>query len=149
MAVVALLACGLGSTWAADAPQPAAAVASSAPAHAAYSQQGADTCLGCHGSDTNVTGIFRTKHARPDDPHGPFGHGGLQCEACHGPGGAHAMGQVAAIIDFGSKTKTPAARQNAQCLTCHQSNTTGRPVRMPPLMCLVPAATACISRTTR
>jgi DmsE family decaheme c-type cytochrome len=120
MAVVALLACGLGSAWAADAPQPVAAVAS---AHAAYSQLGADTCLGCHGSDTNVTGIFRTKHARPDDPHGPFGHGGLQCEACHGPGGAHAMGQVAAIIDFGSKAKTPAARQNAQCLTCHQSNT--------------------------
>ena len=23
------------------------------------------------------------------DPNGPFGHGGLQCEACHGPGGAH------------------------------------------------------------
>jgi hypothetical protein len=49
---------------------------------------------------------FRTKHASPDDPHGPFGHGGLQCEACHGPGGAHVRRKAArspACSTFGPK----------------------------------------------
>jgi DmsE family decaheme c-type cytochrome len=89
-----------------------------------FSPKGADTCLGCH-SDTGVTGIFRTKHARPDDPHGPFGHGGLQCEACHGPGGAHVKaggGPLAGMIDFGKNAAAPAAKQNSQCLGCHETN---------------------------
>ena len=122
-AVVVLLTCGLGPASAVDAPQSGATAASSAPA--AYSPQGADTCLGCHGGDTDVTGIFRTKHARPNDPSGPFGHGGLQCEACHGPGGAHVEaggGPLAGMRDFGPKALTPAPQQNAVCLGCHQSN---------------------------
>src|ERR1700721_665158 len=89
-----------------------------------YSAQGADTCLGCH-SDAAVTGIFRTKHARPNDPHGPFGHGQLQCEACHGPGGAHVKaggGPLAGMLDFGAKAASPAPVQNSVCLGCHQSN---------------------------
>ncbi|HTY50270.1 MAG TPA: DmsE family decaheme c-type cytochrome [Steroidobacteraceae bacterium] len=115
-ALLVLLACAGGAAGAAASPP--------APAHPAYSQQGADTCLGCHSGDSTVMGIFRTPHARPNDPHGPFGHGGLQCESCHGPGGAHAqaMGQLAGIIDFGPRAKAPVARQNAQCLACHQSN---------------------------
>jgi DmsE family decaheme c-type cytochrome len=90
----------------------------------AFSPQGADTCLGCHG-DAAVTGLFHTKHARPNDPNGPFGHGGLQCEACHGPGGAHVAaggGPLAGMVDFGAKAAAPVLRQNAQCLACHQSN---------------------------
>jgi DmsE family decaheme c-type cytochrome len=90
----------------------------------AYSPQGADTCLGCH-NNSGVTGIFHTKHARPNDPRGPFGHGGLQCEACHGPGGAHVQaggGPLAGMVDFGPKASAPATKQNAQCLSCHQSN---------------------------
>lgn len=93
-------------------------------APAAYSAQGADTCLGCHG-DPDILPIFRTAHARPDDPRGPFGHGGLQCEACHGPGGAHVKArgrQPAGIVDFGSGARAPAAQQNAKCLLCHQGN---------------------------
>ena len=111
----------------ADAAQPpVAAQPPSGPPHAdsAFSPQGADSCLGCHG-DASVTGLFRTKHARPNDPNGPFGHGGLQCEACHGPGGAHVKaggGPLAGMIDFGPKALAPAAKQNAQCLACHQSN---------------------------
>lgn len=100
---------------AADAPAPDAS---------AYSPQGADTCLGCH-NDAGITGIFRTKHARPNDPRGPFGHGGLQCEACHGPGGAHVKaggGPPAGLTVFGSKSPTPVAQKNASCLGCHQSN---------------------------
>jgi DmsE family decaheme c-type cytochrome len=108
----------------------AAAAAADSPAAgppatvSAYSPHGADSCLGCHG-DAGVTGMFRTKHARRNDPATPFGHGGLQCEACHGPGGAHVRaggGPLAGMIDFGPKAKTPAPAQNAPCLGCHQAN---------------------------
>ena len=104
---------------------PAAESAPTAPATPHYSETGADTCLICH-AEPNVTNIFRTKHARPNDPRGPFGHGGLQCEACHGMGGVHADGgggPLEGMVDFGKKAQTPAAKQNAQCLACHQSNT--------------------------
>ncbi len=112
------------------AATPAAPAAESAPTPAVpatphYSETGADTCLICH-AEPNVTNIFRTKHARPNDPRGPFGHGGLQCEACHGMGGAHVDGgggPLEGMVDFGKQAQTPAAKQNAQCLGCHQSNT--------------------------
>src|SRR6202046_3129802 len=99
------------------------AYAADGPPHAesVYSDQGADTCLACHG-DATVTGIFRTKHARPDDPRGPFGHGGLQCEACHGPGGAHVKaggGPLAGMINFGPKALAPVSQQNVPCFGCH------------------------------
>jgi DmsE family decaheme c-type cytochrome len=118
----AMLWCGPAAT-ANAAPIPATA-GTAATQSSAFSAQGADSCLGCHG-DASVTGIFRTKHARPDDPHGPFGHGGLQCEACHGPGGAHVKaggGPLAGMVDFGAKAAAPAPVQNAKCLGCHQSN---------------------------
>ncbi len=119
---LALLVMGIGPSFAVD--QPAAAAKSPVPI-SAYSPKGADTCLACHGGEAAVTGIFHTKHARANDPRGPFGHGGLQCEACHGPGGAHVQaggGPLAGMIDFGIKASAPAAKQNAQCLVCHQSN---------------------------
>jgi DmsE family decaheme c-type cytochrome len=111
----------IGPSFAVDAPAPP--VKSPVPA-SAYSPKGADSCLACHG-DATVTGIFHTKHARANDPLGPFGRGGLQCEACHGPGGAHVQaggGPLAGMVDFGPKASAPAATQNAQCLVCHQSN---------------------------
>jgi DmsE family decaheme c-type cytochrome len=119
------LAAGQSAAPPAPATTPAAAMPA-APVMPAtgYSPQGADTCLACH-NNSAVIGIFRTKHARPDDPRGPFGHGGLQCEACHGPGGAHVQaggGPLAGLLDFGPKASAPAVKQNAQCLSCHQSN---------------------------
>jgi DmsE family decaheme c-type cytochrome len=133
-----LLATGMPSLAVSQSPAPSAPAPAAAPATVpapatppaaaaaagAYSPQGADTCLGCHNYDA-VIAIFRTKHARPDDPRGPFGHGGLQCEACHGPGGAHVQaggGPLAGLLDFGPKASAPAVKQNAQCLSCHQSN---------------------------
>jgi DmsE family decaheme c-type cytochrome len=89
----------------------------------AFSPKGADSCLACH-NNAGVTGIFRTAHARPNDSNGPFGHGGLQCEACHGPGGAHVAaggGPLAGMVAFGAKTATPPLAQNAKCLGCHQA----------------------------
>lgn len=91
---------------------------------AAFSPNGADTCLGCHNTP-DIVGIFRTKHARPNDPRSPFGSGGLQCEACHGAGAAHAAlgnGTPAGIIDFGANAKSSKAAQNGVCLGCHQAD---------------------------
>jgi DmsE family decaheme c-type cytochrome len=105
---------------AADAPPPTGGKLTAS----AYSASGADTCLGCHASP-DIVGIFRTKHAQPNDDRGPFGHGGLQCEACHGPGGAHVQaggGPPAGMIVFGAKSVTPVLEQNANCLGCHQTN---------------------------
>ena len=54
-----------------------------------YSREGADSCLACHENEA-VLALFRGVHANPSDPRGPFGHGQLQCEACHGASGSHA-----------------------------------------------------------
>ena len=94
-------------------------------AQAAYSRKGADTCLGCH-DDAALMGIFRTPHGRPSDARAPFGHGQLQCEACHGPGDLHARtkgDKKPPVIRFGRKAGTPVAVQNQQCLACHRDTT--------------------------
>jgi DmsE family decaheme c-type cytochrome len=113
---------------AAQPEQPAATATSTATrtASAAFSRKGADSCLACH-DDLGIAAIFRTAHGRPNNPESPFGHGRLQCEVCHGPGGAHS-GRVRsgqdrpAILNFGSKSATPAREQNAMCLTCHKGD---------------------------
>jgi len=93
-----------------------------------YSRKGADTCLACHGDDQNVVTLFRSKHGVPSDPDSPFGHGQLQCEACHGPGGAH-TGRVRRgqerppVVRFSADSVTPIGEQNSYCLNCHQNNT--------------------------
>ncbi len=100
----------------------AAADDAAAPPAPRYTQKGADTCLGCH-DEPELAGIFRTAHGRPTDARSPFGHGQLQCEACHGPGDAHARtkgDKKPPVIRFGSKTGTPVAVQNEQCLNCHR-----------------------------
>lgn len=91
-----------------------------------YSRKGADTCFQCH--DDQVTlAVFRSKHAVPSDEDSPFGHGQLQCEACHGPGGDHAgrvrRGQERPpVVLFGSDSPTPVDVQNGYCLDCHLSD---------------------------
>ena len=89
-----------------------------------YSRKGADTCLSCH-EDAVTLAVFKTKHAIPSDTDGPFGHGQLQCEACHGPGDAHSgrvrRGQERpAIPFFGSDATADIAASNGMCLDCHQ-----------------------------
>jgi DmsE family decaheme c-type cytochrome len=118
----------------ATAEAPATAAPAAAPAETAakppeaptYSRSGADTCLNCH-SGPEVLGVFRTKHGQPKDPHSPFGHGQLQCEACHGPGGAHTKrvprGEARPpMIRFGKNSPTPVDVQNGACLGCHQAD---------------------------
>jgi len=114
----------------------AACVLLAAPAHAQtveksakavqYSKKGADTCLACHTEEV-VLAVFRTRHAAATDPRSPFGSGQLQCEACHGPGGAH-TGRVRrgrerpSVVLFGADAKTAISEQNGMCLNCHESN---------------------------
>lgn len=91
-----------------------------------YSRKGADTCLACHDDETVLT-MFRTKHAVPDDPHAPFGHGQLQCEACHGPGGKHTARvrrgeERPPIPAFGSASTASVADQNSNCINCHEKD---------------------------
>jgi len=113
---------GAGGVAGPPAPPP---TPDNSPTALGYSEHGADTCLTCHSAKYSSVGlIFLTAHARPGDPRGPFGPGGLQCEACHGPAGAHvkAFGvKPMGIVIFGAKSPTPVARQNAMCLGCHKS----------------------------
>lgn len=93
----------------------------------AYSKSGADTCLNCHGDKPEVMGIFRTRHARAGDPRTPFGHGQLQCESCHGPGGAHTKRpkkgeERLPVVQFGRGKVSSIAQQNEMCLGCHNPN---------------------------
>ena len=108
-------------------PLALAAVPADAPnAGAPYSAKGADTCLSCH-EGPEVNDVFHTAHAQPADARTPFGKGGLQCEACHGPGGNHAKRvkkgeKRPPMIRFGRKVETPVSVQNAMCLGCHEKS---------------------------
>ncbi|MFH1604219.1 MAG: DmsE family decaheme c-type cytochrome [Pseudomonadota bacterium] len=117
-----------------SAPKPAAAATSAEKPAAAepppglgteYSEKGADTCLMCHTEEWTypVFPIFKTKHANRADKRAPFGAGGLQCEACHGPGAKHAgSGDKNAINSFKSTSFLPPREHNKFCLECHQGN---------------------------
>ena len=89
-----------------------------------YSKEGADTCLGCHDDETaaySASALFKTKHAQRGDKRTPFGVGGLQCEACHGPGAAHAKNKKAAsITTFKADSRLPLEQRNQVCMSCHE-----------------------------
>ena len=115
-AVLAVFVCLL-TPWAVNAQTAA---------DAEYSRRGADTCLSCHEDEVTLA-VFRSKHAIPSDPRGPFGHGQLQCESCHGPGDAHSgrvrRGQERpAILSFSDFYPNTPAVENAMCLGCHEGD---------------------------
>lgn len=102
-------------------PEPPPATRTDAPP---YSPRGADTCIRCH-DDAEVLAVFKTRHGRRTDARSPFGHGNLQCEACHGPGGTHARrvrsGQEQPPIPhFGFNSPSSASESNDRCLACHR-----------------------------
>lgn len=93
-----------------------------------YSRTGADNCLGCHGGEENahITVIMNGPHGVATDQGTPFG-GGLQCEACHGPGGDHTgrirPGQERPPMPaFGPNAPLDTRQENAICLNCHQDS---------------------------
>lgn len=119
--------------WAPSARAQAGAGAPEAPSGPGvqYSEKGADTCLGCHDADADTAtfttaGIFKTRHAHRADAHGPFGPGGLQCEACHGPGGRHASkgsNKKATTNSLKASSFMTAEQRNEPCLGCHEGRT--------------------------
>lgn len=94
---------------------------------APYTKKGADRCLKCHDEENEypVMPIFKSKHGQVNDKRSPMG--GLQCEACHGPGGNHSKkarrGKAKApILNFGEKSHAPVEVQNKMCLQCHTTH---------------------------
>ena len=92
---------------------------------AAYTKKGADTCLGCHDSDDGnyaVGALFNSKHAHRGNARSPFGPGGLQCEACHGPGAEHARRKKASAINtFKADSSWTLEQRNGVCMSCHEN----------------------------
>lgn len=122
---VMLAACAPAMAQSAKAP--AAAASAVMPPHGSYSEKGADTCLKCHDDEADTltfstAGVFKTRHAHRGDARAPFGKGGLQCEACHGPGGRHAVDgkELDTINSLKANSKLPVVQRNEPCLTCHQ-----------------------------
>jgi DmsE family decaheme c-type cytochrome len=118
--LVALVCIGLGVPTLSDSQD--SKVAGDTP----YTASGADTCLACH-NVPEVTGIFQTRHGAPTDPRAPFGHGQLQCESCHGPGGSHAGMQLindklARVIEFEADSTASVETRNGMCLGCHEAD---------------------------
>ena len=114
----------------AEAPKPEAAApaaeAPKPPPPLTYSKGGADTCLGCH-DDAVTLAVFDGPHGVPGNPHAPCGHGNLQCEACHGPGGLHARKppkgeERPSVVRFSKDSLAPVSVQNGMCTTCHQQD---------------------------
>lgn len=95
------------------------------PSREQYSEKGADTCLECHNDETpgySGAAIFKSKHAHRADKRAPFGPGGLQCEACHGPGARHARSRNPDSINSLKADSSQTAEERSQpCLGCHQS----------------------------
>jgi len=111
---------------AATAQETPPAAEQSGDAGESYSRDGADSCIKCHDSP-EVLSLFKSKHGSRALAHSPFADGELQCEACHGPGGAHAArirsGQPRPPIpNFGANSVAPVASQNQVCLGCHDTN---------------------------
>jgi DmsE family decaheme c-type cytochrome len=123
---LAALLLAAGTAVAQDAPPPAAAEQG---AGSQYSEKGADTCLDCHDAEADTpsfstAGIFKSRHAQRSDSRSPFGAGGLQCEACHGPGARHSAkgGGKRLTIDSQKPSSFMAAEErNQPCLDCHQN----------------------------
>jgi DmsE family decaheme c-type cytochrome len=82
----------------------------------APSYAGEEMCAACH--DEQVTSIAASPHRVLSDESRPEAQRG--CEACHGPGGAHA--EESGTVFDGMQTfdaKNPAAQRSAPCLACH------------------------------
>jgi DmsE family decaheme c-type cytochrome len=95
-------------------PAPAAAT----PQKAEY--VGSETCQACHEDIFNAF-IKRNAHAAVDKDK-RRGWEGRACEACHGPGSAHA--EAGDAVTIRNPAKQPPAQVDKSCLTCHANQPT-------------------------
>jgi DmsE family decaheme c-type cytochrome len=111
---------GAGSVAAAEEPPPPAAHAT-----AAFSADGADSCLKCHDADKEVPvlPIFLTPHGSRALDGSPFAADDKQCESCHGASGEHAKrlrrNEVRADAFAFDPKVDPIAKIDGKCLGCH------------------------------
>ncbi|HET6564649.1 MAG TPA: DmsE family decaheme c-type cytochrome [Xanthomonadales bacterium] len=92
---------------------------------AAYSDEGVQSCITCHGADDELPAhqILATPHGVMSDPNSPFGEGAHDCETCHGPSKAHLSRNEDGSrppVDFAFDSSTDAKQQNSVCLGCHE-----------------------------
>jgi DmsE family decaheme c-type cytochrome len=81
---------------------------------------GQTVCQNCHQQE--ASNWAHTAHAAVFTINPRNAEEAKGCEACHGPGSDHIKNpsDLATIISFSHKSKTPVAEQNAQCLACHK-----------------------------
>ncbi|MBL8362220.1 MAG: DmsE family decaheme c-type cytochrome [Rubrivivax sp.] len=81
---------------------------------------GEAVCIRCHVFEARHFG--HTLHARTFRQNPRNERERQLCEACHGPGSAHVADTAnrELLIGYTRRWGTPVARQNAQCLECHQ-----------------------------
>ncbi len=114
---------GLLLTLASPLPAQNESVTSS---NSAYSDEGVQSCITCHGADSkrqSTHEILATPHALLADSRSPFGEGAHDCETCHGPSKAHLSRNEDGSrppADFKFDSNTTAEQQNSVCLTCHE-----------------------------
>jgi DmsE family decaheme c-type cytochrome len=89
-----------------------------------FTENGIDSCLLCHDVE-RMRLIAHTPHGKRDNPDTPFAKHG--CESCHGPGSLHASRSRRGkgrppMTTFGAGTNTPATKQTAACLACHDKD---------------------------
>lgn len=122
LAVLGVVVAAVAGAIASATPRQASAQANVTPQQA-YSERGADSCLLCH-RDATTRAVFANRHGNPRQPGTPFAAGGLQCEACHGPAGAHARlqqdGTRPPPTGFGANGDLHALDDN--CLGCHAAD---------------------------
>ena len=82
-----------------------------------YANEGAKSCLDCHGNP-RVMGIVKTAHAKRENPNTPAAQ--KACESCHGPSAIHMQFPMQVEnLHFGTKSTTDPHVQNQACLACH------------------------------
>jgi DmsE family decaheme c-type cytochrome len=130
LALASWVGCAAALAQAAAPAAPAAsAPASTSQQGTAYTEKGADTCLECHddeGAGYSASALFKGKHAQRGNKRAPFGPGGLQCEACHGPGAQHASKgskKTLTINTFKADSFLSVEQRNQACLSCHNGPT--------------------------
>ncbi len=103
----------------AAAPAHAQPVYASTPASGA-TYVGEKTCIACHGQEN--THFTHTTHAKAFRLNPRSDREKQVCEACHGPGSAHARSpkDKSLLVGFTKAWGTPVEKQNSQCLSCHQ-----------------------------
>jgi DmsE family decaheme c-type cytochrome len=89
--------------------------------HLADGYAGSAECLDCH--KKQLTHFGETQHGKLLLQHPRNATEQLGCEACHGPGKAHAEsgGEVrGGLITFGGKKPSSVETRNTTCLQCHE-----------------------------